>query len=332
MRPALAFGLVGLALTLACASARPGAAAPAGHGERVVKIFYRAHNGQRRVAFVVLPRWYGPGRHPRIPLVISPHGRGITGRANARLFGRLPGIGGFAVVSPDGQGRRLARFSWGYRGQIGDLARMPQIVEETLPWLRIDRRRVYAVGGSMGGQETLLLVGLHPRLLAGAAAFDSVADLTVQYGRFTRLRCTKRCRRLWGGPIAPGLRALARKEIGGAPWQAPRSYAARSPLTYTRSIARSCVPLQLWWSVNDHIVLGQERQSARLFRQIRRINPDAPVQAFVGYWSHSAAMRASRRLPVALGIFGLLPETPFERTPGVHVIPVPDTSLWCEPA
>ena len=38
---------------------------------RVWKIHYRAHNGERRSAYVVLPAWYGPRKHPAIPLVFS---------------------------------------------------------------------------------------------------------------------------------------------------------------------------------------------------------------------------------------------------------------------
>ena len=53
---------------------------------------------------VVLPAWYGPGNNPPLPLVISPHGRGATGRSNADFFGRLPAVGRFAVISPDGMG------------------------------------------------------------------------------------------------------------------------------------------------------------------------------------------------------------------------------------
>ena len=43
----------------------------------------------------------------------------------------------------------------------------------------VDPHRIYAFGGSMGGQETLLLVALHPRLLAGAAAFDPATDMVA---------------------------------------------------------------------------------------------------------------------------------------------------------
>lgn len=95
---------------------------------RVWMLRYRAHTGEERSAYVLLPSWYGPGRNPRIPLVISPHGRGVGGRANARLWGELPAIGRFAVVNPDGEGDRLALYSWGAPGQVADLARMPSIV------------------------------------------------------------------------------------------------------------------------------------------------------------------------------------------------------------
>ena len=162
-------------------------AKPGAKQVKIWKISYRAHDGQRRTAFVVLPAWYGPKQHVRIPLVISPHGRGVSARTNANLWGSLPARGMFAVISPEGAGRKLARYSWGSVGQIDDLARMPAIARRTLPWLQIDAKRIYAIGGSMGGQETLLLLARHPRMLAGAAAFDSVADFARQYRNFPRM-------------------------------------------------------------------------------------------------------------------------------------------------
>ena len=275
--------------------------------KRIV-IRYRAHDGRRNRAVVLLPAWYGPRNNPPIPLIISPHGRGLSGRINAANWGNLPARGGFAVVNPDARGRRLAAHSWGFPRHVDDLARMPQILRRTLPWLRIDAQRIYAFGGSMGGQETLLLVARHPRLLAGAAAFDAVADFALQYRNFRRLACGKACLRAWGMPIGTGLRKLARKEIGGTPKTAPRAYARRSPLAHAQAIAFSCVPLQLWWSVSDRVVVDQARQSARLFWELRRLNRGAPVEAFVGFWIHSSEMQARTRLPLALATFGLLPE------------------------
>lgn len=272
-------------------------------------IRYRAHNGRARLAYVLLPRRYGPNANPPIPLVISPHGRGMTGRANAKLWGDLPAVGGFAVVNPDGEGRALGAYSWGAPGQIEDLARMPDILRRALPWLRIDRRRVYAFGGSMGGQETLLLLATRPRLLAGAAAFDSLVDLAHQYYQHPRPACMPACSRTLGTALGAALQRLERQEVGGDPSNDLHAYVERSPLTYARAIARSCVPLQLWWSRRDRIIADPNAQSKRLLRETRQFNPAAPIEGIEGTWVHTAEMRASARLPFALAHFGLLPAT-----------------------
>src|SRR5262249_36763041 len=157
------------------------------------QISYRAHDGHRRRAYVALPHWYGPRQHVRIPFVISPHGRGVSALRNVKLWGALPAEGMFGVISPEGAGRKFSRYSWGSVGQIDDLARLPEIARRTLPWLRVDMHRIYAIGGSMGGQETLLLLARHPRMLAGAAAFDSVADFARQYRSFPKIPCDAAC-------------------------------------------------------------------------------------------------------------------------------------------
>src|SRR5207248_10578262 len=161
-------------------------------------IHYRAHNGVVRRAWLLLPTDYSG---QPLPLVISPHGRGTSARANAQLWGDLPGLGGFAVINPAGEGRRLGEYSWGDPGQIADLARMPAIVRAH--GVNVDPHRIYAIGGSMGGQETLLLLARDPHLLAGAAAFDPSTDMARRYWDFAGLP---------GGHV---LQRLAREEIGG---------------------------------------------------------------------------------------------------------------------
>src|SRR5207247_8604555 len=74
---------------------------------RVVTIHYRTHDGHRRSAEVVLPDWYGPRNNPPLPLIISPHGRGVSAEENVNRWGNLPAVGAFAVVNPEGQGRRF---------------------------------------------------------------------------------------------------------------------------------------------------------------------------------------------------------------------------------
>lgn len=261
---------------------------------RWVTIPYRAHDGRARSAVVVLPRWYGLHDHPALPLVISPHGSGIEPQENARRWGNLPALGRFIVVNPDGQGRRLELYSWGCPGEIADLARMPAIVRRALPWLRIARHRTYAVGASMGGQETLLLDATHPRLLAGAVSFDAPTNMATHYALFPERRDGRRLQR------------LARLEFGGIPRVAGDAWADRSPIYYSRELAFSRVPLEVWWSRHDQVVTDQDGQSGLLVRAIERLNPRAPLLQVVGSWRHGAEMRPYRRLPYALAEVGLL--------------------------
>jgi len=294
--------LAGLFVALAAAAAvlgsgraLPAARIVAAGSVRMWTIHYRSHDGLVRPAFVLLPAWYGPQDHPPLPLIISPHGRGVEALRNTTIWGDLPAQGRFAVVNPQGQGRRLELYSWGDPGQISDLARMPQILRRTLPWLRIDRSRVYAVGGSMGGQEALLLAARRPRLLAGAAAFDAPVNLALRYRDFLRLRRGRE------------LRALARIEVGGTPAAVPRAYSVRSPLDLARRLAFAGVPLEIWWSRTDRVVVDQRDQSGLLCREIRKLNPGVPLVEFVGSWAHTVEMRWNRQLPTALRLFHLLP-------------------------
>jgi pimeloyl-ACP methyl ester carboxylesterase len=261
---------------------------------RVWSVRYRAHNGLARPAYVALPADLGPRNNAALPLVISPHGRGLTGLANLRFWGDLPARGRFAVISPEGHGRVLPLHSWGWEGQIRDLANMQYVAKATLPWLRVASHGVYAMGGSMGGQEILLLVARQPRLLAGAVAFDAPTDIARRYRDFPRI------------PGGRHLQELARREIGGTPDTHPAAYARRSPLGHVRAIAFSRVRLQLYWSVADEVVLDQAHHSALLHRRLTGLNPEAPIVAVSGSWTHSGGM--PQLLPGALRRFGLLGE------------------------
>jgi pimeloyl-ACP methyl ester carboxylesterase len=286
---------IAIVVSASLGSARAARSTPRSPAVSRLELHYRANDGERRLAYLVLPSWYGQHDGPALPLVIAPHGTGPGPFLElSRAWGDLAGRGSFAVVFPEGQGRRLAHYSWGYAGQIDDLARMPQILEAALPWLRIDRARIYAVGGSMGGQETLLLVARYPRLLAGAVSFDAPGDMALRYEQFGRLS---------DGDF---LRAQMRKEIGGAPAEVPDAYAERSPIHFARSIATSGVPLQIWWSTRDELVVDQRYHSGRIYSDVKRLNPHAPVTQIVGTWPHTAEMRWDRRLPDALRFLGLL--------------------------
>jgi poly(3-hydroxybutyrate) depolymerase len=282
------------------------AASVASLAARTLPFTYRAHDGARAKAYLVVPSWYGPRRHPALPLVVSPHGRGVDGRYNLRFWGALPARGRFALVSPDGHGRRLPLYSWGYPGQIADLARMGTLARRAFPWLRLDRR-VYGVGASMGGQEVLLLAARTQ--LTGVAAFDAATDMRLRY-------------RAWFVTAGEShLPALGRREIGGTPASVPAAYRARSPIDQVAAIVRHATPIQLWWSRNDRVVTDGAAESGALFDRLRG---RAPVQQIVGLWQHAHAMHPETQLPAALACLGLLP---FD---GIRVPPFRETEAGIE--
>jgi pimeloyl-ACP methyl ester carboxylesterase len=240
---------------------------------QVSQITYRAHTGDLRTALVLWPR--APSPRP-LPLVIAVHGRGGDPVHTCAVWGDLPGYAHVAVVCPEGQGRVLGADSWGDLGQIDDLARMPGVVGASLPQLRLAPGRVYAIGASMGGQETLLLVARHPQLLAGAVAIDPVVNLISRYHQFEAIK---------GGPAT---QVLMREEVGATPDERPDLYAVRSPIDYVPAIANARTRLEVWWSRSDYIVHNQQtRQSGIFLQSLARQRPRAPVLQRVGTWSHS---------------------------------------------
>ena len=146
----------------------------------------------------------------------------------------------------------------------------------------------------MGGQETLLLLAQHPQLLAGAVAFDSVTNFYTRYRDFARIRNGRR------------LQLLARLEVGGTPASNPQAYVLRSPIHWVEAVARSDVPLQLWWSDVDEIVVGQKNQSGSFYEELRKLRPRGRVEPVTGSWSHTAETYSKLQLPAAAKWLGLL--------------------------
>ena len=307
-------------------------------------VHYLAWDGRTSCkAVIVLPSSWQPN-DPPLPLVISPHGRNNFAWNNAYHYWRdLPARGPFALICPDGVSRAHSAasdpfdtppdpslFTYGYGKHIDDLARMPKIARDTISGLNIDPERVYVLGSSMGGQETLLLAAQYPTALsggfgrlAGAAAFDAPCDLTTQCGHLTHVKpdvasimieevgtrpvnragwneaaryWNRKTRSVW--TIGKLLRKLGRGQ---------RAWDWRSPLTYVDSLASLPFPLRIYWSAVDGIVPDQANsQSGKLYRQIMAANSGADVTEVSGYWAHSVEFVPDQSLGSALMHFGLV--------------------------
>jgi poly(3-hydroxybutyrate) depolymerase len=340
--------------SLAAAVGAPGQWPPSLGRVRPWLVHYLGWDGlTARQAWIVIPSGWGPNNPPpAAPLVISPHGRNNAGWSNALVYWQdLPADGPFILVCPDGLGRAHSKatdpfdqpptnpglFSYGYPPEIDDLARMPQIVEATLPWLHVDKEQVYVLGSSMGGQETLLLAARYPHALAGgtgklagAAAFDATCDLPTQCAYLTHQPATT-------GSDPPSVAALMLEEVGSKPGsltgflQSARFYNdkrqaemtigqllaelpadesrwdARSPLSFVQQLANLPFPLRMYWSTAD-IVVGNQgtQQSGKLYARITAANVAAQVAHEVGTWAHSAEFVPGGKLGEALTALGLI--------------------------
>jgi pimeloyl-ACP methyl ester carboxylesterase len=303
-----------------------------------------------REAIIVLPTEWDQNNPPQQPppLVISPHGRNNGGYANACAFWKdAPADGQFVLVSPEGLGRAhdsasdpyaplptnlLGFFTYGYPGQIDDLARMPTILQEVLPWLTINPEKIYVLGSSMGGLETLLLAARHPDgvlaggtgQLQGAAAYDSPCDLETQCAYLTHTAPDTAARMIEEIGSEPlnrqgwddGAMFYDPKQKGGHPTirdllkTLPNDQALwdeRSPMTLTTALSSLQFPLKIYWS-NKDIVVGNQAtaQSGKLAAELQGATN---VASYSGDWRHSDEFvygSAGERLSEALQSFGLL--------------------------
>jgi poly(3-hydroxybutyrate) depolymerase len=130
--------------------------------------------GARRGYLLYLPSSWQRGRP--VPLVLVFHGAGgrSAGMARHTGFSRVAEREGFAVVYPDGVGRRWndGRGIGGARDDVGFVRALVDSLERELG---IDRRRVYATGISNGAMFAHRLACDLPGVLAAIAPVAGAA-------------------------------------------------------------------------------------------------------------------------------------------------------------
>ena len=70
--------------------------------------------------------------------------------------------------------------------------------------------------------------------------------MSRRYHQLPDVPCGEKCLRRFGKPYGLVLQEAVRAEVGGTPESAAGGYAARSALSFSRQIASSGVPLQIW--------------------------------------------------------------------------------------
>jgi len=280
---ALALCVLGAALVQPARAATPRAVisllqATRVGGGQILAVPYHSWNHKARYATVVLPADYAPGNNEALPCIVQPHGREASPLGPAGRWGDLPTADRFMVICPDSSGRRDPENSWGVAGQLQDIADIAGVVESSIPWVHIDHQRLYIVGISMGGQETLCTVARYPDVFAAALCVDGNANMAARYKEFPKVGMASSQR-------------LLRREVGGTPKQVPWLYARRSSTPFVGTLATCGVPIAIWWSQEDQIGYNQATtQTGYLYSQIMLRNPAAPVVQVVGTGPHGSML------------------------------------------
>ncbi len=235
------------------------------------------HDGSIQFGMLSLPR---DSRSRPLALVIAPHPFGWSVEedyhggcaglkaASHRGWLGIPSEMGIAVLQPEGHHRVVDRCSMGYEGVVRDLPKWIEAVDDVV---QVDESRIYACGLSMGGQESLLLAGSYPQIIAAAFAFNPVVDAAAWQRDLARTTVSDL--------RAEGSDALIVTEVGGTPDEIPDAYTHRSALNVTDGLQR--VPLAIWWSWLDVVVPRQvECHGKRLYDELKRLDPTAPVTEY----------------------------------------------------
>ncbi len=269
---------------------------------QVVAVPYYSWNNKARYATVVLPLDYAPGNNEALPCIVQPHGREATPLGPASRWRNLPTTERFMVVCPDSAGRRDLYNSWAVAGQLQDIAEIVGVVESSIPWVHVDHQRLYLVGISMGGQETLCTIARYPDLFAAGLCVDGNANLAARYRELARVDMAD-------------TRPLMRREVGGTPAKVPWLYQRRSSIPFAGTLATCGVPIGIWWSVDDTIGYNQAAtQTGRLFTLIKSLRPDAPVEQVIGTGAHGTMLSSHPEAGLAFlrpnGVWRTLPAAP----------------------
>ena len=226
---------------------------------------------------------YSPSRAGTdpLPLLLAPHA--ITWTAAEDYHGGLqglvrkyhPGYYGLAekygviIALPHGHHHREALCSVAGAEQIDDMAHLIEALGHSA--YRVDKRRVYACGLSMGAQEALVLAGRHPDKITAIVAFNPIVDLAAWHEELATSESPEIREYDTAKRIA--------NEVGGTPAQVPEAYQARSAFGYLQGLAR--VPSLVFWSEHDFVVPRQiTHHTIPLYRRLKELDVNTPIAEY----------------------------------------------------
>lgn len=179
--------------------------------------------------------WLAPeDKGEAAPLLVSLH----TWSKNYKMPNPVPpkwcAAHNWAYIAPDFRGPNKTPQALGSDFAVQDIV---DAVEWAKKKANIDPDRIYLLGGSGGGHMTLLMVGRHPGIWAGVAAFCPITDVAEWYRFHSRTGKEDR--------YAQMMHAACE----GTPEDRKDEYAKRSPVTHLANAKN--VPVYIGTGIHD---------------------------------------------------------------------------------
>ena len=202
-------------------------------GRSPVEVAIRSSlDGKEQRSLWLAPDYKGDGT--AVPLLVSLH----TWSKNYKMSNPVPPrwckAHNWAYIAPDFRGQNNKPSALG-----SDLA--VQDIVDAVEWAKknanINPERIYLIGGSGGGHMSLLMVGRHPEIWAGVAAFCPITDVAEWYRFHSRTGKTDRYAQMMAA------------SCGGSPDEKADEYTHRSPVTHLKNAKN--VPVYIGTGIHD---------------------------------------------------------------------------------
>jgi hypothetical protein len=216
-----------------------------------------------------------------IPLVLAPHPItwtaeqdyhiGLEGlfRGYHRGYYGLADKHGVIIALPHGHHHKEELVSVAGPEQIDDMIYLIEGLSEY--GNKVDPKRVYTCGLSMGGQEALVLAGKYPEKITAVFAFNPIVDLAAWHEELATSEIPEIREYDTASRIA--------NEVGGIPTEVPDLYAERSATNFVEGCSR--VPTMIYWSEQDLIVPRQiTHHTLPLYKAVKDLNINSPMAEY----------------------------------------------------
>jgi len=253
----------------------------------VLRTWYDTWNGHRRAMTILFPR-AAENTGQVLPLLVAAHPAGGASTCVDQMA-TLAGRFNFVLACLDGQGDSTRAFSYGAPGQIADLAAAPNLIAGRLPGMKLDARKLYLVGSSMGGTEALLVGLRYPGAYRETVALDPITDLGFRFNSLPLVR-----------------RSQLEAECAGPPALKGQCYVVRSPMAYLGKRALGSAVLNVWYSTADP-VSGAPQQVPKFLTAERPLMLPGQLVDRVGTWGHGALWDLADHRAAWLIDLGLVP-------------------------